>query len=306
MAIGAPTPYVSGMVMSRLRDLRDRVTGNPTPIVPVVRLSGAIGAAGRFRGGGLSLAGMAGPLERAFKLRGARAVALSISSPGGSAVQSALISQRIRTLSAEHKLPVVAFVEDVAASGGYWLACSADEIFAQETSIVGSIGVVAGGFGFTGLIERLGVERRLHTAGDRKAQLDPFRPEDPVEVARLKKLLDEIHDSFRAMVQDRRGDRLRAGEEDLFSGEFWTGRRALELGLIDGFGEIRGVMRARYGDKVKLRAVGTKQSFLRRITRGSDIPLSAPRWDASSVAADVAGELIATIEDRLLWSRYGL
>jgi len=287
-----------------LTNLRERVTGQPAPVVAVVRLSGAIGAAGRLRPGGLSLAALAGPLERAFKLRGVRAVALAINSPGGSAVQSALIGQRIRSLSAEHGVPVVAFVEDVAASGGYWLACAADEIFAQEASIVGSIGVVASGFGFTGLLERLGVERRLHTAGDRKAQLDPFRPEDPEEVAWLKTLLGEIHASFIAMVRERRGSRLRAPESELFSGEFWTGRRALELGLIDGFGEIRSVMRARYGDRVKLRVVTAQQPLLRRLLRRSDLPMAAP-WSASPAAA-LAEELLAAVEERALWSRYGL
>ena len=294
------------MIMDLTRSLRSRLPRNRPPVVAVVRLSGTIGGMGRLRPGGLSLAGLAGPLERAFKLRGVKAVALAINSPGGSAVQSALIAQRVRTLSAEHKLPVTAFVEDVAASGGYWLACAADEILAQEASIVGSIGVVAAGFGFTGLLDRIGVERRLHTAGDRKAQLDPFKPEDPVEVARLEKLLRDIHESFRGMVRERRAGRLRASEEELFSGEFWTGRRALELGLIDGFGEIRGVMRARYGDGVKLRVVGGRTSLLRRLMRGSDVPLSAGRLDPADLASDLAAGIVAAVEDRLLWSRYGL
>ena len=290
--------------MERLRSLRDRTLGEPAPVVAVVRLSGMIGAAGRLRPGGLSLAVLAGPLERAFKLPRLRAVALAVNSPGGSAVQSALIGQRIRSLADEHGVPVVAFVEDAAASGGYWLACAADEIFAQEASIVGSIGVVAAGFGFTGLLGRLGVERRLHTAGDRKAQLDPFRPEDPEEVARLKTLLDEIHASFIAMVRERRGSRLRASEGELFNGEFWSGRRALELGLIDGIGEVRSVMRARYGDKVKLRAVGVQPPLMRRLLRRSEAPMAAS-WPAA-FAAGLAEELAARIEERALWSRYGL
>lgn len=238
-------------------------------------------------------------------MRGVRAVALAINSPGGSAVQSALIAQRVRALAGEHHLPVTAFVEDVAASGGYWLACAADEIFAQEASIVGSIGVVASGFGFTGLLDKLGVERRLHTAGDRKAQLDPFRPEDPEEVARLKALLDDIHRSFVAMVRERRGDRLRAPDETLFSGEFWTGRRALDLGLIDGFGEIRSVMRARYGDMVKLRVVGTRIPLWKRLMRRSDLPLAGLSV-GGGLASDLAEALLTALEERALWSRYGL
>lgn len=290
------------MISDSLRSIRARLTRNRGPVVAVVRLAGTIGSVGPLRPGGLSLSGLAASLERAFRMPGAKAVALAVNSPGGSPVQSALIGQRIRDLAAEHDLPVFAFVEDVAASGGYWLACAADEIFAQEASIVGSIGVVAAGFGFTGLIDRLGIERRVHTAGARKAQLDPFRPEDPAEAARLESMLGEIHASFRAMVRERRAGRLRGSDEELFSGEFWAGRRALELGLIDGFGEIRSVMRARYGDKVRLRVVGGRAPFWKRVMRRTDMPISV----SGLGAAGIATELLGAIEDRLLWSRYGL
>jgi signal peptide peptidase SppA len=199
-----------------------------TPVVAVVRLAGVIGSLGPWRGG-LSLAGLAGTLERAFALGGIKAVALAINSPGGSPVQSSLIAARIRALASEKKLPVFAFAEDVAASGGYWLATAGDEIYADESSIVGSIGVISAGFGFPELLQRLGVERRVHTAGVRKSMLDPFRPESPEDVARLEALQGEIHDSFKAHVRERRGARLKADDDTLFSGEFWSGKRALPL-----------------------------------------------------------------------------
>src|SRR5229473_645427 len=211
--------------------LRNRLRRRPA--VPVVRLSGVIAAGGMLGSRGLSIESVAPLLARAFSLRGAKAVALALNSPGGSPVQSALIAQRIRLLAAEKKLPVIAFVEDVAASGGYWLACAADEIIADPASIVGSIGVVSASFGFQDLIARIGVERRVHTSGERKAMLDPFRPEDPNDVERLKALQTEIHGDFKTWVRERRGLRLKGSDDTLFSGEFWTGRRALEFGLID-------------------------------------------------------------------------
>jgi serine protease SohB len=264
-----------------------------TPVVAVVRLSGVIGPLGPWRSG-LSLAGLATTLERAFALGGARAVALAINSPGGSPVQSALIAKRVRVLAAEKKLPVFAFVEDVAASGGYWLATAADEIYADDSSIVGSIGVISAGFGFSELLQRLGIERRVHTAGPRKSMLDPFRPENPEDVARLEALQREIHDSFKAQVRARRGERLKADDETLFSGEFWTGRRGLELGLIDGLGDLRSVMRARFGDKVRLRLVGGQRGWLMR------------RLGRSAAPDGWARDLLAAAEERALWARFGL
>jgi serine protease SohB len=209
------------------------------PTVGVVRLTGAIGLPWSVRGGGLSIGSIVRPLERAFGLKNLKAVALAINSPGGSAVQSSLIAKRIRALAAEKSVPVLAFVEDIAASGGYWLATAGDEIFADESSILGSIGVITAGFGFADLLQRIGVERRVHTAGPRKAMLDPFRAEQPEDVTRLRALQQEIHDNFKAQVRDRRGDRLSGDEADLFGGEIWTARAALERGLIDGIGDLR-------------------------------------------------------------------
>ena len=265
------------------------------PVVTVVRLAGTIGTLGPLRGG-LTLAGIAGALERAFKSSNLKAVALAINSPGGSPVQSALIAGRIRALAAEKGVPVFAFTEDVAASGGYWLACAGDEIYAEEASIIGSIGVVSSGFGFPELLKRLGIERRVHTAGERKGMLDPFRDEEPEDVARLKSLQQDIFESFKAQVRNRRGQRLKAADEVLFNGDIWTGKRALDLGLIDGIGDLRSVMRARFGDKVKLKPVGVERGWLMRRLRVSEPPQSAG-WVREAVAA---------LEERARWARYGL
>lgn len=258
------------------------------PAVAVIRLAGAIGPAPSQ----LSLARLAGPIEAAFKTRNLAAVALAINSPGGSPVQSSLIHQRIRQLAAEKSVPVVAFVEDVAASGGYWLALSADEIFADPASIVGSIGVVSAGFGFPEALKRLGVERRLHATGERKAMLDPFSPEKPEDVARLLSLHAELKDLFVETVRARRGAKLKEDEAPLFEGDIWTGAKARSLGLIDGIGEIRGEMRRRFGDKVRLKAFGAPRSWLRR------------RLGLAGGA--LAGAVLAGIEERALWSRFGL
>src|SRR5262249_3637182 len=217
--------------------LKDRIRRGP--VVPVVRLSGVIAASGLLGNRGLSIESAAPLLRRAFDMRGAKAVALEINSPGGSPVQSALIGQRIRLLAEEKGLKVIAFVEDVAASGGYWLACAADEIIVDPHSIVGSIGVISAGFGFHDLIGRIGIERRLHTSGERKSMLDPFRPEKPEDVERLSSLQAEIHDGFKDWVRERRSGKLRADDATLFSGEFWDGRRGLELGLVDERGGLR-------------------------------------------------------------------
>jgi signal peptide peptidase SppA len=211
---------------------------------------------------GLSLSVVAPVLERAFSSRGAKAVAIALNSPGGSAVQSHLIFRRIRAHADETKLPVFVFVEDAAASGGYMIACAGDEIFADPSSLVGSIGVVSAGFGFDRLMERFGIERRLHTAGENKAMLDPFRPERPEDVERLKAIQTDVHGTFKHLVETRRGARLRGEAGDLFSGAVWTGREALALGLIDGLGDIRSVMHQRYGDKVRLRFIPPARSSL--------------------------------------------
>jgi len=228
-------------------------------------------------------------------------VALSINSPGGSPVQSAQIAKRIRDLARERDVPVIAFVEDIAASGGYWLACAGDEIFADPSSIVGSIGVVSAGFGFPELLAKFGVERRVHTSGTRKAMLDPFRPEQPDDVAVLAGLQQDIHESFKAQVRERRGRRLKADEATLFNGEVWSGRRALEIGLIDGLGDLRTVLRQRFGDQVRLVPVGRQRGWLARQIRPG-----ATWGEAGFGERDWAGELIEALEARALWGRYGL
>src|ERR1700754_5339544 len=217
-------------------------------VVPVVRLSGVIGAVTPLRSG-MTLSGVAKTLERAFATKGAKAVALIVNSPGGSPVQSRQIYQRIRALAAEKKLPVLVFVEDVAASGGYMIACAGDEILSDPSSIVGSIGVVGGTFGFQELIRKIGVERRLYTAGEHKAMLDPFLPENPDDVARVKALQREIYAIFIALVKQSRGSRLKGADDVLFSGEYRAGETSIALGLADAIGDIRSTLRARYGDK---------------------------------------------------------
>ncbi|PWC54314.1 S49 family peptidase [Azospirillum sp. TSO22-1] len=267
------------------------------PVVSVVRLSGAIGAASPLRPG-LSLETLAPLLERAFARKGQAAVALLVNSPGGSPVQSALIAKRIRDLAEEKTVPVLAFCEDVAASGGYWLACAADEIFADESSIVGSIGVVSAGFGLHDFIERHGIERRVYTSGDKKVLLDPFAPEREDGVAHLKAIQAEVHESFKAMVRARRGARLAGPDEELFTGAFWTGRRALGYGLIDGIGDARGVLRARFGEKVRFAVVHEPRPWWRRLPVRSRF--SSP-W-----AAELADAALGAVEERALWARYGL
>jgi serine protease SohB len=235
-------------------------------------------------------------------MRNIRAVALAINSPGGAAVQSHLIFQRIRGLADEKKLPVIAFVEDVAASGGYMIACAANEIIADVSSIVGSIGVVGGSFGFDKLIEKIGVERRLYTSGENKAMLDPFLPEKPGDVERLKSIQHEIHESFIALVKARRGGKLGSRETALFSGEYWTGQRGRELGLVDAIGDLRSVLRERFGDKVQTPLIAERRSLLGRRLPGvgsGDLGLLAG-------GPSLAEDLVSTLEARALWSRYGL
>lgn len=268
------------------------------PVVPVVRLSGVIASGGLLGARGLSIESCAPLLHRAFSTRGAKAVVLSINSPGGSPVQSALIAQRVRLLAGEKSLPVIAFVEDVAASGGYWIACAADEILADPASIVGSIGVVSSGFGFQDLIARFGIERRVHTSGKQKSMLDPFRPENPDDVARLKSLQAEIHGNFKDWVRSRRGAALKADDDTLFSGEFWTGKRGFELGLVDGLGELRATLQARYGDKVHLPVIGPRRRLLQRFGLGGGI--LGGGLEQIGVAA------LAAAEERLHWQRFGL
>ena len=242
------------------------------PVVAVLRFEGVIMS--RARRDGVSLASHAAAIERAFRVSNLVAVAVVVNSPGGSAVQSALLFRRIRELADEKGIPVVAFAEDVAASGGYWLALAGDEIFSEETSILGSIGVISAGFGFSQLIDRLGVERRLHTAGERKSLLDPFLPQNPADVERLTVLQQDIHRAFKEHVQRRRAGKIDASDESLFNGDVLTGRMALNRGLVDGIGELRGVMRSRYGDKVKLRPFAAER---RRWSLWRRLPITARR-----------------------------
>jgi serine protease SohB len=273
------------------------------PVVPVVRLSGVIGAVTPLRPG-LSLAGLARTLERAFGVPHAKAVALAINSPGGSPVQSRLIYLRIRQLAAEKKLPVIAFVEDVAASGGYMLACAADEIYCDPSSILGSIGVVGGTFGFPELLKKIGVERRLYTAGEHKAQLDPFLPEDPDDVARVKALQREIHAIFISLVKDSRGARLKGEEDQLFSGEYWAGNSSIALGLADGIGDLRSTLRKRFGDKVLTPVVAPPTGMLAGLfNRRSAATSMLGSLDA---AADWPDQVISALESRALWAKYGI
>jgi signal peptide peptidase SppA len=271
-------------------------------VVPVVRLSGVIGAVTPLRPG-MTLAGVARTLERAFAMKNAKAVALLINSPGGSPVQSRQIYLRIRQLAAEKKLPVLVFVEDVAASGGYMIACAGDEIFCDPSSILGSIGVVGGSFGMTELIKKVGVERRLYTAGERKAMLDPFLPEDPDDVARLKSIQREIHTIFIALVKASRGARLKGGDDVLFTGEYWAGESSVSLGLADAVGDLRSTLRARYGEKVLTPLVAPASGMLaglfgRRSAGAGSLSLA-------ETAASLPDELISALESRAIWARFG-
>ncbi len=290
-----------GMI-DRLMELLPARLRRGIAVVPVVRLSGVIGAVTPLRPG-MSLAGIAKTLERAFAIKNAKAVALVINSPGGSPVQSRQIYLRIRQLAAEKKLPVLVFVEDVAASGGYMIACAGDEIFCDPSSILGSIGVVGGTFGFQDLIKKIGVERRLYTAGEHKAMLDPFLPENPDDVARVKALQREIHAIFIALVKQSRGSRLKGKDDVLFTGEYWAGATSVSLGLADAIGDLRSTLRARYGDKVLTPviapATGLLSSLLGRKSAGTE---TLGQLDG---IAGLPDELISALETRAIWAKFG-
>ena len=272
-----------------------------TPVVPVVRLTGVIGFSSPLRPG-ITLAGVARLLDRAFSMRRAKAVALLINSPGGSPVQSHLIYRRIRQLADEKKIPVIVFIEDAGASGGYMVACAGDEIYCDPFSIVGSIGVVGATFGLDKAIEKLGIERRVYTSGDRKMILDPFLPENPEDVAHIKAIQQDIHEGFIALVKERRGSKLSGPESALFSGEYWAGEQAHQFGLVDGFGEVRSFLRARFGENVYLPLIAERGWFGRRIP-----------GVGSRIAAEFAGggkslaeDFLSAVEQRAVWARYGL
>jgi signal peptide peptidase SppA len=271
-------------------------------VVPVVRLSGVIGAVTPLRPG-MTLAAVAKTLERAFATKNAKAVALVINSPGGSPVQSRQIYLRIRQLAAEKKLPVLVFVEDVAASGGYMIACAGDEIYCDPSSILGSIGVVGGSFGFQELIRKIGVERRLYTAGSHKAMLDPFLPENPDDVGRLKSLQREIHAIFIALVKGSRGGRLKGADDMLFTGEYWAGETSVALGLADGIGDIRSTLRDRYGEKVKTPVIAPASGMLSGLL-GRRSP-GAGSLAALDGFAGLPEDLISALETRAIWAKFG-
>lgn len=263
---------------ARLRRMR-------APTIPVIQLNGAIGAMGRS---GLSDARLAPIIERAFRKGKPTAVALSINSPGGSPTQSALIAARIRRLSEELNIPVHGFCEDIAASGGYWLACAADDIHIDASTMIGSIGVISSGFGFNELIAQYGVERRVYTTGKQKSKLDPFKPESVDDVEWLLGLQAQLHDNFKAHVRARRGDKLIGDEEDLFNAQVWVGQKAVDIGIADGIGHLVPVLKERYGDKVKIITSAPKKGLLQRF--------GLPGADA----------IVGAVEERALWQRYGL
>ncbi|UUV28317.1 S49 family peptidase [Amycolatopsis roodepoortensis] len=279
---------VADKLTSRLPMIGDR--GERKDVVAVVKLHGVITPTpSPLARGSINLAAVESALTRAFGHERLKAVALQINSPGGAPTQSGLVAERIRQLADEKNVPVLAFAEDVAASGGYWLACAADEIYAHRTSMVGSIGVISGGFGFTGLLERFGIERRLHTAGANKSRLDPFSPEKPEDVEWLKKMHGQLHELFVDWVTERRGDRL-SGSEDLFTGDVWLGARAVELGLVDGVGSLRQVITERYPD-AEIAIAEPKKPLLARLGIGAPAAASA---------------LLDAVQTKAAWSRFGL
>jgi len=285
-----------------LKRLLPKSMRSDAAVIPVVRLHGTIMSGSGPLRSSLSLASTAAVLEKAFAFKDAPAIAISINSPGGSPVQSRLIFRRIRDLATEKRKPVLVFVEDVAASGGYMIAVAGDEIIADPSSIVGSIGVVSSSFGFPEMLKKIGVERRVHTAGKNKATLDPFQPEKKEDVARLKQLQLEVHETFIDIVKERRGSKL-ADDPDLFTGLFWTGKRGLALGLVDQLGDMRSVLKARFGPKTQLKLVTAPRGLFGR--RLGLFGTSAEHKGAA-IASAAADGLLDAAEERALWGRYGL
>ena len=275
------------------------------PVVPVVRLTGVIGFSTPLRPG-LSIAGIAKTLDRAFGVRNAKAVALAINSPGGSAVQSHLIFRRIRALAEEKKLPVIAFVEDVAASGGYMIACAADEIVCDPASIVGSIGVIGSSFGFPEAMRKLGIERRIYTAGEHKSMLDPFLPEKEEDIAHLKTIQQDIHQMFIGLVRERRGERLTGPEKTMFSGEYWVAKTAKDFGLVDQVGDVRSFLRQRFGEDVVTPSIAAERSLFGRRTPGVAGIAPDQLLDRAIDQHGLVDDIISAIEARAIWARFGL
>lgn len=291
--------YLREVIPARFR--KDRL------VIPVVRLAGMIAPQRSGLRTMLSLATVAGSLKRAFEFKRSPVVALSVNSPGGSPVQSRLIFQRIRELAEKHKKRVLVFVEDVAASGGYMIALAGDDIVADETSIVGSIGVVSAGFGFNEAIGKLGIDRRVYTAGENKVLLDPFKPERESDIQHLTTLQAEIHTVFIDMVKQARGSKLAEDERDLFSGLFWTGAKAKELGLVDENGLMGAVLRERYGDQVRLKLIQPKRGLFGRPQPGIGSMLDGGSGGiGASLATRLPETFLEALEERAMWSRFGL
>ena len=266
---------------------------HPAPVVAVLPLEGVIGSGSRFSTA-LNLAGIEEKITQAFEVYNVKAVALAVNSPGGSPVQSELIMRRIQKLSAEKKIPVYAFAEDVAASGGYLISLAAEEIYAHEASIIGSIGVISAGFGFHKAIEKIGVDRRVYAAGDNKSILDPFQPEKEKDIKLLKDMQKEIHEFFKNLVKERRGDKLKGTQKVMFSGQFWAGKEALKLGLVDGIGDMHTVMKEKLGDNTKFKRIKEEKGFIKGLL------------GMSATKVKISDEILSTLESRSLWARFGL
>lgn len=275
---------------SKIKKFYKKITKSK-PKVAVLRLSGVIGSAGMMKKG-LSLEELDDDIKRAFEISGLKAVALQVNSPGGSPVQSELIYKRIRAFSEEKKVPVYTFVEDVAASGGYWLACSGDEIYASESSVVGSIGVISAGFGFVDAIKKLGVERRVYTQGENKSVLDPFQKENPKDIEILMNLQKDVHESFKNIVRTRRDGKIKKTQEkQLFSGEFWNGVKGKDLGLVDEIGDMYSVMQSKYGKKVKFEKISKPKGWLKKKLSGATL--------------NITDSIASSIVEKLFWGKYG-
>ena len=273
--------------------------------MPVVRLSGVIRESNSQFAPGLSIASTAGVIQQAFSVKKAKAVAVVVNSPGGSPVQSRLIMQRIRQLADEKDKKVYVFMEDVAASGGYFISLAGDEIYCDPSSIVGSIGVISAGFGFVEAIDKLGVSRRVYTAGKNKSTLDPFLPEKADDIQRIKDIQLEIHQVFIDHVKAQRGEKLTAPDDELFTGEFWVGETALKLGLVDGISDIRSKMREVYGEDVRLNVMQPKRGIFGR-RQGVGVLHDVLAGSTAGLPQGLAADMMTTLEDRALWARYGL
>lgn len=297
-------------LMKKLKSLLPEKYRKEATIIPVVRMTGPIMVGSPMRPG-LSMASVAAQLHKAFSIKDAPAVAIAVNSPGGSPVQSRLIYERIRQLAKEKDKTVITFCEDAAASGGYMIAIAGDEIVADPSSIVGSIGVVSGGFGFVDAIEKLGIERRVYTAGTQKAMLDPFKPENEEHLAHLNALLADLFETFKDLVRERRGDKLTEEEDKLFTGAFWTGKRGKEFGLVDELGDMSGYLKAKYGETTKLKLIASGGGFFSRLRMPGMRFGAAQEVPSGSVGEQIAAGLsadaiLSSLEARALWSRLGL